>query len=290
MGSAIENLQRERRMNSHILEVRKGERFEFGANWSRFLSVLDNERIEQARLSLSNMLGVQDLSGKTFIDVGSGSGLFSLVARTLGAKVHSFDYDPQSVACATELRRRYFPDDPNWVVEEGSVLDNGYLASLGQFDIVYSWGVLHHTGQMWQALANVAPLAKYDGKLFIAIYNDQGLKSNLWKWVKKVYCSGLLGRALMKSCFYPYFVLGRAVADLLKWRNPFTSYGKYKKSRGMSVTHDWVDWLGGYPFEVAMPENIFDFFHARGFILEKLKTCAGKMGCNEFVFSVSKNG
>ena len=80
------------------------------------------------------------------------------------------------------------------------------------------------------------------------------------------------------------------MADLLKRRSPFTSYGEYKKSRGMSLTHDWVDWLGGYPFEVSMPEDIFDFFHARGFVLEKLKTCAGKMGCNEFVFSVSKNG
>lgn len=271
-------------MTGHAAEISKGERFEFGANWTRFLSVLDEERIEQAKKSLKQMLGVEDMEGKSFIDVGSGSGLFSLAARMLGAKVHSFDYDPKSVACTKELRRRYFSDDPNWKVEEGSVLDKDYLNGLGQFDIVYSWGVLHHTGQMWQALANVTPLVAKGGKLFIAIYNDQGGTSRRWIIVKKIYCSGWLGRFMMKLLFYPYFALGRAVADVLKRRNPFTSYGEYKKSRGMSVIHDWVDWLGGYPFEVAKPEEIFSFFHEKGFTLSRLKTCAGGLGCNEFVF------
>lgn len=265
-------------------ELKRGERFEFGANWTRFLSVLDEERIVQAKNSLENMLGTHDLSGKTFIDIGSGSGLFSLSARMLGATVHSFDYDPKSVACTKELRRRYFSDDAKWIVEEGSVLDESYMSSLGRFDIVYSWGVLHHTGQMWQALNNAAPLVAKGGELFIAIYNDQGGTSRRWKMVKKIYCSGLLGRFFMKLMFYPYFALGRLVADILKRCNPFTSYSEYKKSRGMSVVHDWVDWLGGYPFEVAKPEEIFDFFNQKGFALRRLKTCGGGLGCNEFVF------
>lgn len=271
-------------LENHSSEVSKGERFEFGANWTRFLSVLDEERIAQAKSSLEKMLGVADLSGRTFIDIGSGSGLFSLSARMLGASVHSFDYDPKSVACTQELRRRYFPDDPNWIVEEGSVLDKSYLDGLGQFDEVYSWGVLHHTGQMWPALENVAPLVKDNGKLFIAIYNDQGRSSKGWTIVKRVYCSGWLGRFMMKMIFYPYFALGRLLADVLKRRNPLTSYAEYKKSRGMSVVHDWVDWLGGYPFEVAKPEQIFEFFQQRGFALQRLKTCGGGLGCNEFVF------
>jgi 2-polyprenyl-3-methyl-5-hydroxy-6-metoxy-1,4-benzoquinol methylase len=109
------------------------------------------------------MLKVERLDGKSFLDIGSGSGLFSLAARRLGARVHSFDYDQQSVACTAELRRRYFPSAGDWVVERGSALDRDYLARLGTFDVVYSWGVLHHTGDMWRALENVKPLVAERG-------------------------------------------------------------------------------------------------------------------------------
>jgi 2-polyprenyl-3-methyl-5-hydroxy-6-metoxy-1,4-benzoquinol methylase len=124
----------------HAKEIAQGERFEFGENWSRFLDVLDDERIFEAEKSLKQMLEVEDLAGKSFLDIGSGSGLFSLAARRLGARVHSFDYDPQSVASTRELRRRYFPEDADWSIEEGSILDEEYVRSLGKFDIVYSWG------------------------------------------------------------------------------------------------------------------------------------------------------
>ena len=138
----------------HRQEISKGERFQFGANWTSFLETLDDERIEGAELSLKTMIGIGDLSGKQFLDIGSGSGLFSLAARSLGAKVYSIDYDPKSVECTRELKKRYFPGDDNWVIEEASVLNKQYMTSLGKFDIVYSWGVLHHTGDMQKALNN----------------------------------------------------------------------------------------------------------------------------------------
>lgn len=119
---------------THSEEVSKGERFQFGANWAAFLDTLNDERIKEAEDSLKVMLGVDDLSGKRFLDIGSGSGLFSLAARRLGAKVHSFDYDPKSVGCTRELKKRYFADDDDWNVEEGSALDEDYLISLGKFE------------------------------------------------------------------------------------------------------------------------------------------------------------
>lgn len=266
-------------------EVSQGERFKFGENWSRFLEVLNDERILEAEKSLKQMLEVEKLVGKSFLDIGSGSGLFSLAARRLGARVHSFDYDPQSVVTTRELKRRYFSDDADWTVEEGSVLDRDYLRSLGKLDIVYSWGVLHHTGAMWQALENASLPVADGGRLFIAIYNDQGGKSKRWRKVKQIYLSGALGKSLVSALFIPYFVFEGLAVDLVRGRNPMARYTEYKRSRGMSMVHDWFDWLGGYPFEVAKPEKIFEFYRDRGFVLEKLITIGGGLGNNQFIFA-----
>lgn len=267
----------------HAQEISSGERFSFGENWSRFITLLNEDRIGNAVASLKKMLHCDSLEGKSFIDIGSGSGLFSLAARRLGARVFSFDYDPKSFACTTELRRRYYPEDPNWHVEHGSVLDPAYLASLGTFDIVYSWGVLHHTGHMWDALTNIVPLVAPNGLLFIAIYNDQGTWSKRWTWIKKTYCS--LPPALRFLMIIPSFVIEwgpRMVKDFLLLR-PFATWRAEGRERGMSAWYDLVDWVGGYPFEVAKPEELFRFYRDRGFELVELVTAGGTVGCIELV-------
>ncbi len=267
----------------HSAEVGRGKRFRFGANWNRFLATLNGQRIEQAEQSIQRMLGQTDLYGKRFLDMGSGSGLFSLAARRLGAVVHSFDYDPQSVACTAELKDRYFPRDPSWTVEEGSALDESYVRRLGTFDIVYSWGVLHHTGAMQVALENAQLPVKKGGYLYIAIYNDQGLASRLWSTVKRAYCSNLLGKMIVTTIFVPYFSLQCAVLSMLRYKNPWAYFIEYRSRRGMSIYYDWIDWLGGYPFEVAKPEQIFLLYRNADFTLKNLIT-TNRMGCNEFLF------
>jgi 2-polyprenyl-3-methyl-5-hydroxy-6-metoxy-1,4-benzoquinol methylase len=256
------------------------ERFAFGDNWRRFLSVLDADRIAEAERSLREMLDVDDLRGRSFLDVGSGSGLFSLAARRLGAaRVHSFDLDPDSVACTRELRRRYLPDDPAWTIERGSILDESFVASLGRHDVVYAWGVLHHTGSMWRALDHAASLVDDGGLLFIALYNDQGARSRLWRVVKRTYnrLPPPLQPVMAAAATGPMVLAGGAKA---------AASGRPAQSspRGMSRWRDAVDWVGGYPFEVAKPEEVFGFLHERGWALERLVTCGGKLGCNEYVF------
>ncbi len=259
-------------------------RFAFGENWRRFLDTLDDARIDFAATALKDMLEVESLEGKRLLDIGSGSGLSSLAARRLGAEVVSFDIDPESVACTAILKDRYFPDDSQWRIEHGSALDADYLRALGRFDIVYSWGVLHHTGSMWRALENaLIPLAK-NGTLFVAIYNDQGIWSRGWSALKRTYV------ALPRGLKFPLAVLSLVrlwgpaiVLDVLRGRG-LRRWRDYKSCRGMSPWHDVVDWVGGYPFEVAKPEEIFDFYRDRGLTLRRLTTCAGGKGCNQFVF------
>jgi 2-polyprenyl-6-hydroxyphenyl methylase/3-demethylubiquinone-9 3-methyltransferase len=279
-------------LSTHGQEIASGERFEFGENWSRFLALLNDERIAEAEGSLKRMLETDSLAGKSFVDIGSGSGLFSLAARRLGAKVRSFDFDPKSVACAQELKRRYFPDDLNWTINEASALDPGYLASLEQFDIVYSWGVLHHTGQMWTALDNAATLVKPDGKLFIAIYNDTGSQAARWLWIKRTY------NKLPRFLRAPYAALmfvpeesKKLLSALAKGRpgdfvRSWTDYGT--DSRGMNRWRDIIDWVGGYPYEYASVDAIFDFYKERGFTLVKIDSAGAGLGCNEFVFQRNK--
>lgn len=278
-------------MTSQVLEIAQGERFQFGENWKHFISTLNETRILEAEKSLKEMLQVENLTNKSFLDVGSGSGIFSLAARRLGARVHSFDYDPESVACTMELRRRYFNEDAAWTVEEGSVLDTNYLQSLGKFDFVYSWGVLHHTGQMWQALENVAQPVAGEGKLFIAIYNDMGWRSTAWRWIKKAY--NHLPRPLKTPFVFLILIPGQSkavVQAILTGRlNEYIrSWTQYSKNRGMSRWHDAVDWIGGYPYEVATADALIDFFKTKGFEVLKVKHPDYKLACNELVFARHK--
>jgi SAM-dependent methyltransferase len=270
-------------------------RFEFGQNWQRFLNALNDARIETAEQSLLQAVG--PLVGKSFLDVGCGSGLFSLAARRLGASVRSFDFDEQSVACAAELKRRHFPGDEDWVIERGSAIDAEYLSSLGRFDVVYAWGVLHHTGEMWRAIELVSSLVADDGQLCLSIYNDQDYVSHWWRRVKVAYnrlpaplrplivlavwaatYGRQLGIAILTSAFWAC-CLRNPVPPLAAWWRLNFGQGE----RGMRVWTDLVDWAGGYPFEVARPEQIFEFFQRRRFTLTRLTTTNGH-GCNEFVF------
>jgi SAM-dependent methyltransferase len=258
--------------------------FRFGANWRRFLAAVDEDRVRRAVGSLQAALGVQSLAGKSFLDVGCGSGLFSLAARRLGAAVRSFDCDPESVACAEWLKEHFAPGDADWTIEQASVLDATYLGRLGRFDIIYAWGSLHHTGAMWTAVGNLLPLVADGGLLMLAIYNDQGRASRRWRRVKALYNQ-------LPAVLRPLVLLPCAVRlwgptmlkDMLRLR-PLQTWRRYREERGMSPWRDVVDWVGGYPFEVARPDEVVDRCRAAGFELVQMKTCGRGHGCNEFVF------
>lgn len=267
-------------------DIARGVRFAFGRNWQRYLRQLDERRIAAATASLQEMLGQTSLKDKRFLDIGSGSGLFSLAAHRLGATVRSFDYDRDSVAATTWTRDTFAAGTDRWAVEHGSVLDERFLDGLGTFPVVYSWGVLHHTGAMWRAVELAARRVAPDGQFFIALYHDQGWESRAWWWVKRAYCAAPPGlRELVFALAFARLWGPTTVKDLLRGR-PFHTWRTYASNgvRGMDPWRDAVDWIGGFPFEVATREVVVARVEALGFRLERLTSIGEGLGCNEFVF------
>jgi SAM-dependent methyltransferase len=266
--------------------------FSFGRNWQAFLKNVDDERVRIAGSSLTDFLNLRDLKGKTFLDIGCGSGLFSYAAFKLGAdRIVSFDIDRFSVECCRYLHEKEGRPS-NWEVMEGSVLDRELLDGLGTFDIVYSWGVLHHTGRMWEAIENSARLVKPEGYYYIALYNRILSRDGSTSWihpfwlkVKQTYNSypGLATYVLEPLAMAAYMAIVVARRE-----NPVTHLKNYKSHRGMSWKTDATDWLGGYPYEFATAEEVFKFVKSRfpEFNLMNMKVTSGR-GLNWYLFQRS---
>ncbi|MEK7642710.1 MAG: class I SAM-dependent methyltransferase [Patescibacteria group bacterium] len=262
-------------------------KFEFGKNWQSFLANhFSSESVKASKNRLVEFLAPATLVGKEFVDFGSGSGLHSLSALELGAaKVVSVDVDGVAVQCAKSLKENS-PYEKIWQIYKGSLLDQDFMKSLGLFDVVYCWGVAHHTGSMWQALENIAKNVKDGGLLFVAIYNnvEGGFGSRMWYRIKKFYNQSSF---FIKKTMEFLYISHNFLILILHLKNPFSVIRNYKVKRGMSWTTDLVDWLGGYPYEYASVKQIFDFYTERGFELKNIKT-TNYIGCNQFLFIKTK--
>jgi len=232
--------------------------FTFGRNWRRFLKSYTLQRQQIAKESLLNFLKVQDLKGQTFLDIGSGSGIHSAAAFLAGAKrIHSFDYDPDSVA-ATRFLHEKCGSPAHWTIEQASVLDDAYMKKLGTFDVVYSWGVLHHTGDQWKAIQNAALCMADTSKLFIALYAKEAYPDwPYWQNVKKRYNQiGALGKLYMEARYMWIYNLEQTWSNVLAFVKTVMNY---KNGRGMALWSDVRDWLGGWPTEFSSVEEIHAF-------------------------------
>ena len=259
--------------------------FSFGRNWSDFVARHLTPRREQLALdSMRLFLGREDLRGMSFLDVGCGSGVFSLAAWRLGTRqVTSIDVDPFSVRCC-ELMRERAGNPPNWRIEQGSVLDAEFLSRFDPADLVYAWGSLHHTGSMWQAIRNAAALVLPGGLLFLSIYNRVEGRggSEYWLKVKRLYNRApVAGKRAMEILFAVRMDL---LPRVIRFQNPVRYFREYGGLRGMSYWIDVRDWLGGYPYESADAGEMFRFCRDECHMeLENLRS-TNTTGTNEFLF------
>lgn len=216
-------------------------RYDFGRNWSEFAARIDERNLEEAKKNLARLVG--PIEGQSFLDIGCGSGLHSAAALALGAaKVRAIDYDADSVATTRAVLERFAPG-LDWTVERADALDPQAMPK-GPFDIVYSWGVLHHTGDMWRGIRNAAALVGPGGRLCLALYLRTPL-CGVWAIEKRVYSSQRWLRPLIKAFYVAAFV----VAKQIRSGDAKGYIANYKESRGMDFLTDVDDWLGGYPYE-----------------------------------------
>jgi len=249
-------------------------RFGFGKNWSEFVERhYSAERVEISRQHLLRFLGLGSLDGRSFLDVGCGSGLHSLAALHAGAAcVVSFDLDSDAVE-TTKLLRGHAGEPPHWRVAEGSVLDRQFLSTLEPADIVYSWGVLHHTGDMWRAMSNTVELAKVGGLIYLALYDDEAHVDpppSVWLEVKRRYNRvGWLAKRRLELWYVWTFSLRKRW-----WRLPklVRQIRRYKKSRGMAYYTDVKDWLGGWPMDFAKRDDVRRWAERSGLEIVTMKT------------------
>lgn len=264
-------------------------RYDFGRNWDSFAGQLSEAAIENAIAGLRKL--TPSGTGAQFLDIGSGSGVHSLAALRLGAtSVRCIDYDNDSVATTRAVLTQHAPG-ADWEVRQGDILaERGPMSSDantgdGLFDTVYSWGVLHHTGDMWRAVDNAATFVRPGGRFVIALYLKTPL-CGFWRVEKYIYAKFPLLRPFFRWPFAAMLLLGTSIR---KRQMPGTVIRQYKWQRGMSFLHDIDDWLGGYPYESVRNEEIVAFMASRGFELTEcfnVKASVGVFGsgCGEWVF------
>jgi 2-polyprenyl-6-hydroxyphenyl methylase/3-demethylubiquinone-9 3-methyltransferase len=261
--------------------------FEFGQNWRDYSKTVDQAKINAAVDGLRKLFP-DGLSGKTFLDIGCGSGLHSLAAMLLGAaSVVAADIDENSVSTTRELLSKYGPA-ANWRADIVSLFD-ATPETLGTFDVVYSWGVLHHTGDMWRAIERAATFAKPGGQFAIAIYAKTPMDA-FWKAEKKFYKSA---PKPVQWVLRQSFVGSLILAKLARGQNPAEIFRTAPK-RGMNRSHDLHDWMGGYPYETASTKELRERICALGFSEERsfpLPPCLGVFGSgnHELVFRRTSN-
>ncbi len=259
----------------------KTARFEFGQNWADYLSLVSDDTLEKAQRSFEEFTGLHSLQDKSFLDLGCGSGIHSLVAYRLHADpLVSFDYDTESVETCRRLQSSQAPEAKHWSITQGDVLDKAFLGRLGTFDYVYSWGVLHHTGRLWEAVQNAQFLVAPDGFLHVAIYNKHWTSWG-WKCVKALYVHSPKG---VQSSWLALYVAWERMKLWLRHRGRTAAWiEQYTKDRGMLWRTNLRDWLGGYPYEYATVPEVTTFLLARGFKTLKVAPNRGT-GCSEFLF------
>ncbi len=262
--------------------------FAFGKNWAAYAAKISEAEIAEAQNGLRRLVG-EELPGRRLLDIGCGSGVHALSALRLGASsVLAVDLDTDSVATTRALLEQRAAGGP-WEVRHESVFALS-PETAGTFDVVYSWGVLHHTGDMVRAMTKAAAMVAPGGIFAFALYRRVWMDW-FWRLEKRWYAKASpAAQRRAQAVHVALFKAGLTVTG----RNAARYIAEYRGNRGMDFHHDVHDWMGGWPYESISDEEVeamlvpWGFTRVRAFV--RRGVIGGRevgifgSGCDEYVY------
>jgi SAM-dependent methyltransferase len=260
-------------------------KFDFGSNWNSFFKKVNEQNIQKSIDSILELCPKEIVAGKSVIDIGCGSGINSIAFERIGARtVSAVDVDKGCLDTTNEMILR-FTNAQKFQVFHCDILETEKLPN-SKFDLVYSWGVLHHTGNMNLAIMNSIKLVNQSGYLFIALYRKTAF-CDYWRFAKRTYVKSPI---VLQKLYFLLAVMSFIPYDCIRGKvMPSTLIKSYSSSRGMNYFTDIRDWLGGYPYESIKSHDLETLIESQGFKLIKSNAKPYHFGlrgsgCDEFLF------
>jgi SAM-dependent methyltransferase len=268
------------------LVLKNKKHFAFGKNWELYSRQINSSHIESSKKDLIGLIQLESLQGMSVLDIGSGSGVHSLSMMLLGCKdLVALDYDPDSVSTTNRvLSGKSFKGD--FQVIQADILKHIPGIDGRTFDLVYSWGVLHHTGDMMKGIDRSISYVKPGALIALALYRKT-LLCTFWRIEKFLYSKS---PKILQSLFQKTYEFVFGLGIKIKTGQSLRAYKlSYFQKRGMDFSRDVHDWLGGYPYESIDPRYLIQYMEQRGFTLlnshiSKKQIGILGSGCDEFLF------
>ncbi|MFQ6107920.1 MAG: class I SAM-dependent methyltransferase [Candidatus Aminicenantales bacterium] len=217
----------------------------------------------------------EEVLNKSVLDAGCGTGVFSIIFARMGAlSVVGIDISKRSLERAQRQADQLGLQ--NATFQKVNMLRLPFTDAC--FDIVWSWGSVHHTADPFGCLAELIRVLKPGGSLLVAVYRRTGL-TFLHETLRK----GLI--RLPSKYWIPFSRFLSLVAapgiSLFKKRD--------KSRKGEKLEQLLFDWFFVPIRHSYLPEEIKSFLVKRGLVIKKYLPFSGRFNStSNFIFKARK--
>ncbi len=217
----------------------------------------------------------EEVKGKTVLDAGCGTGVFSIIfARNGAAKVTGIDISPGSLGTARGLKEKF--GLANAEFQQQDMLHLSFRDA--SFDIVWAWGTVHHTTDPLGAITELIRVLKPGGSLFLAIYKQTSVT-----WIHEI-----IRKTMIRTPRWSWNVLAKAGAFML---TPvvFLFKRRQKSRKGEKLSELILDWYFVPIRHYYTPEEIRVFLERKKFRIEKYLAHSGRFNSSSnFIYKARK--